>query len=486
MHGVIDWLFGDPGFAPHGFCLLWRPDLIALHVVSDALIALAYFAIPAAIWVFLRRRNDLQPSHRRIAVLFVVFITACGITHLVNILVLWQPWYGLQALAKAVTAAVSVATAAALPFLVPKLLQIPSPMQLQAVNTQLSAEIAAHQTTLVALERARSGLEHDVAERTEDLRVADARFRAAIANSPMTVYEQDDALRYTWVYNPPFGLQAGEMLGRTETDIMAPADAAALQAVKRRALETGGPVRQEVSARTARGEGWFEMNVEPFQLRDGRAGLIASSVDVTAQKQQQEHLRTVMRELNHRSKNLLTIVQSIARQTARGLDVPEAFLTRLSDRLKALADTHDVLVQENWSGADLRAVIEGQLRPQLDAYGDRIGVRGERVALPAEAAHYMGLALHELGSNATKYGALASEAGRVDISWSIEPDDAEGAQLRLCWRESDGPTVIAAERRGFGRTILEQLTPRAMRGRSELRFEQTGVVWTLSAPLRSA
>ena len=140
---ALNWLFDTARFTPHGFCLLWRPDLVIIHVVSDTVIALSYFAIPVAIYIFAKRRLDLEPEHRRMAMLFAAFITACGLTHVVAIVTLWAPYYGIQALIKAATAAVSLITASALPFLLPKLLALPSPKTLQAANDSLAAEVAA-------------------------------------------------------------------------------------------------------------------------------------------------------------------------------------------------------------------------------------------------------------------------------------------------------------------------------------------------------
>ena len=483
MSGISGWLLGGAGFAPHGFCLLWRPELVALHVASDALIALAYFAIPAALWRFTRLRTDLRPSHRRLALLFVIFILSCGVTHLMGIYTLWTPAYGLQAVLKAWTAVISVITAAALPFLVPQFLKIPSPEALSISNGALKAEVLAHQATLGLLRTAQGELEQRVAEQTEDLRIANARFQAALANTEITLFEQDAELRYTWVYNAPLGLAPHQLLGNSETAFMETASAERVQALKVEALESGEPRRAELQIEVEGQSGWFDLRVEPHRLRDGRPGLIASSTDVTAARRHDQHLRTVMAELNHRSKNLLTIVQSIARQTAKGLAVPEAFQGQLGERLRALARTHDVLVEENWAGADLRTVVEGQLQLQLETFPGRIAIAGERVSLPPEAAHYMGLALHELGANATKYGALSVDGGRVEVSWTVEPAAAGAGLLRLGWRETGGPLVVEPERRGFGRSILEVLTPRAMQGEAALAFEPGGVSWTLSAPV---
>lgn len=483
MISILQWLFGTAKFVPHGFCLLWRPDLVAIHVVSDSLIALSYFAIPGVIWWFVHRRTDLEPEHRRIARLFVAFITACGLTHVVAVITLWEPYYGIQALVKAWTAIVSVTTACALPFLAPKLLKIPSPKALQAANEQLTAEIAAHQKTLIALESAQARLQQQVADRDEDLRTVNRRFQTALRGSPVTLYEQDQSLRYTWVFNSPFA-DDPDLPGRTERDFTDAHSAEALQALKQEALNAGELREGEVQValnRTGPAE-WFAVRVQPFTLRDGSPGLIGSSTNIDAMKQQENHLRLVMRELNHRSKNLLTIVQSIARQTAVGLDIPAAFLERLGDRLKALASAHDVLVQGSWRGARVRAVVESQLSHQFQAGAARIRLSGEDFELPPEMAHYVGLAVHELGANAAKYGALSTEQGDVAVSWALAKDAAGRSRLRLDWREAGGPPVKRPQTRGFGRSILEVLTPRALGGEAVLDFGEDGVSWTLTAP----
>jgi PAS domain S-box-containing protein len=472
---MLDHILRADVFMPHGMCLLWRPDLMALHVVSDAVIALSYFAIPVSLFVFLHRRRDLQPRHRLIAGLFAIFITACGLTHVLSIIVLWVPLYELEGVVKAATALASLGTALVLPFLIPELLRIPSPMA-------LAAEVEAHKATLVELEAARNALARRVARTEEDLVETTQRFETAIRNSPITVFEQDENLIYTWVFNPPLGLKAETMLGRSEADFFSAEAADALQRLKLAALSSDQPRRGEVEIAAAAGSGWFDVQVEPLALRSGRRGVIATAADITRLKRNEAGLQTVMRELNHRSKNLLTIVLSLSRQTARSFKVPKAFLLRLEERLASLAKAHDVLARNDWAGADLEAIVRGQLQHQIDTYPKRIQIEGPPAAIPPEAAHYLGMAVHELGSNAVKHGALRRPGGRILISWSLGEETGD-ALLRFVWRESGGQKRGAAGPAGFGSVILTRLTPRALGGSAELRLGETGAVWVLTARL---
>ena len=149
-------------YMAHGYCLLWKPWLVAMHASSDILIFGSYFAIPVAIWIFLSKRKDLKL--KPLAVLFAAFIFLCGLTHVIQAATLWWPIYETQGYVKAITAIVSVATAIAIFPLIPKALAIPSPGQLQIVNDGLTLEVAAHRDTLAALKRSNDELEMRVAE----------------------------------------------------------------------------------------------------------------------------------------------------------------------------------------------------------------------------------------------------------------------------------------------------------------------------------
>lgn len=474
----MDWMKQATDFMPHGMCLLWRPDLMALHIGSDALIAAAYFAIPVTLTRFVRRRRDLIKSHRWIALLFAAFITLCGLTHIASILVLWQPVYLYEGLLKALTAVASLGTAAFLPFLIPRLLAIPSPMALQR-------EVDAHRATLQELELARSTLAARV-DRTEDeLRAANRRFEASIKNSTITLFEQTDELIYTWAYNTPLGLRPEDLVGRSELDLFSTESAQAVRALKLDCLAADAPRRGEVSIEANGQRGWFDISVEPLMLADGRRGLIATSTDVTLRREYETELEIMTREMNHRAKNILAMVMGLVRQTARSFEVPGPFKERLTERLMALAQAHDVLAHQRWRGADLILVLQGQLHHHLQAFGERIAVAGPECTLPAESAHYVGLALHELGSNAIKHGALARPEGKVHISWTVDKGAAGGEQLTLVWAESGVGALAAQPSQGFGMSLLNSLVARGVQGRSETTFGPDGLIFTLTAPVQT-
>jgi two-component sensor histidine kinase len=252
-----------------------------------------------------------------------------------------------------------------------------------------------------------------------------------------------------------------------------------VQAFKRAALDTGDPQREEIFLDRGEISGWFDLRAEPITLRNGQRGIIAVATDITALKRQQDNLTAVLHELNHRAKNLLTVVTGIVRQTGRDHQPPGTFVTRLQGRLGALAGAHDVLASQSWAGADLRAIVEAALRHQIRTFGERITIRGATFTLPADGAHYVAMALHELGSNAVRQGALSGETGIVEISWELPEADPDAA-FRLQWRERSDAPVSPPLAEGFGYRILEALAPRAMKGVGELSYDDGGLCWTLT------
>ena len=469
--------FSSAGFIPHGFCLLWRPDVLILHVVSDAIIAASYFSIPLAIIAFVRRRRDLLAEHRRIAILFSVFILGCGLTHVFAIVVLWRPLYVEDGLIKAFTALASIATALALWPMLPRLLQIPSPSQLALANSQLRDEIEARRRAIDDLEHVRSGLEAEVRRRTTEMEALARRFEIATEDSLVTVCEQDASLRYTWLHNPRPPLTA-EAIGRVDGEVLEPAAAAALAAPKRRVLATGEPISQMVVLPVAGVDYSFAVKITPAKTTSGETGLLVAAVDITEQKRQQAHLQVIMRELAHRAKNILSLVDGIARQTAKAEALPDTFVNRFGDRLSALGQAYDLLISEDWRGVDLRALVETQLAFILPEAKERVATLGPGVVVRPEVGQYLALALHELVTNATKYGALRQPGGRLTVEWRVVEDRAGAAAIELEWTEF-GVAIGAPERSGFGRSLLERVVPRGLATSASLDFSPSGICWRI-------
>ena len=337
---VLRSFFASDMLNPHGICLLWRPELIWTHVVSDTLIGIAYFSIPLALGTFMYHRRDVRFGG--VIWLFVAFIMMCGVTHFMAIWTLWHADYGVEALLKAVTAVASVVTAIALWPLLPRVIALPSPGMLQA-------------------------------------RIA----------------ERDQAL----------------------------------------------------------------------------ADLRVAMADMVEMREHERRQKLLLDELNHRVKNTLASVQSIADQTFRDpadADARETFITRLM----ALSRTHDLLVQRTWDSARFHDLVNGA----LGHYGKTYTYSGPDLELAPNFAVTVGMALHELATNAVKYGAWSGD-GQVAVEVTTDPDSG---QIRIVWREQGGPPVRAPERRGFGSRLLERGVAAELGGTVTLDYRPEGLICTLS------
>ena len=215
---------------------------------------------------------------------------------------------------------------------------------------------------------------------------------------------------------------------------------------------------------------------------DGKAHRIINvATDITERKAAEAHQRFLLQELSHRSKNLLTLVQSIADQSFRKSSDQRDFQNRLSGRLGGLAASNDLLARGDWHGSSLRELIEFQLAPFVDLSSSQLEIHGPEVNLTADASQAIGLALHELATNAVKYGALSSSRGQLYISWEV--DQASGAgSLKLDWRERGGPLVTVPKQTGFGHVVIKSMIEQAVQGSVELDYAREGLHWSLHAP----
>ncbi|HEU4959959.1 MAG TPA: HWE histidine kinase domain-containing protein [Sphingomonas sp.] len=204
-------------------------------------------------------------------------------------------------------------------------------------------------------------------------------------------------------------------------------------------------------------------------------GAVNTLVDISDRKREEERRALLIHELNHRVKNTLAIVQSLAWQTLRGLDEHKVF----QGRLEALSGAHDLLTRTQWQDAELAAVIERALAAWRNGRG-HITLVGPRVRLSPKRAVTVAMAMHELATNAGKYGALSATEGTVAICWTVE---GAPPRLQLIWRESDGPPVEPPTRRGFGTRMIEKALAYEFGGTARLDYLPDGLVCTIDAPL---
>jgi two-component sensor histidine kinase len=221
-------------------------------------------------------------------------------------------------------------------------------------------------------------------------------------------------------------------------------------------------------------------------IRDAYGGIVrwlGTNTDITAQKEHEAHLNFVMRELSHRSKNLLAVVQAMARQTMQHSGDFGDFEGRFMGRLHGLARSHDVLVRQDWAGAAIRDLVGAQLAPFMREDGASLDMAGPDLMLKPDAVQNLGFALFELATNAVKYGALASPKGKVQVRWElIAAEDGGGPRVRFVWTETGGPPVKAPARKGFGTVVIERFMAAAFGGKVESAFRPDGFAWTLEIP----
>jgi len=330
------------------------------------------------------------------------------------------------------------------------------------------------------LEEMRASLNQRLAETVQ-------RFKLALQTKDIVVFEQDQDLVYRWTNTneSPFGA----IVGKTDGDLFSGAALADLSELKRQVIRTDQPAKTEVSLTADDGSArTYEVYVEPRQATGTTSkGVVSAAVDITDRKENERRMRLVMRELTHRSKNLLAVVTAIARQTSRDAGSMEEFSSVFGQRLQSLAAAQDLIVAENWEGVDLAELISSQLAHYAPADGSRIRVEGPAIKLNPEATQTLGLALHELATNAAKYGALSKDSGKIDISWQMsETDPDKGPVLSFLWQESGGPKVKKPKRRGFGRTVIERNVTGMLGAEVDVDFAEEGLIVRMSIPSEHA
>ncbi len=272
-----------------------------------------------------------------------------------------------------------------------------------------------------------------------------------------------------------------EFLKRVHRD-----DLESFSAVRKAALDPVDPKPYVNEYRIVRRDGkvrWVESRGLAYFEGSGPERRLVSFVgtiqDITERKEREEREHLLMREINHRAKNMLSVVDAIAHQTATRN--PEDFIERFSERIQALSANQDLLVRNEWYGVEIADLVHTQLAHFADLIGSRIATHGPKLHLNPASAQAIGLALHELATNAGKYGALSTDRGRVDVSWGTV-----GNTFTMSWTEHDGPPVCKPKQRGFGSIVIEAMAEYGVDGAVDLHYAPSGVTWRLTCPTMSA
>ena len=324
------------------------------------------------------------------------------------------------------------------------------------------------------------------------LREAQERLAVTYENVLAGIAEADRDGRFTRV-NEAFvrigGYSRDELLGMTFFDITHPED------VDRDRESYAAQVRGEIDQysiekRYIRKDGkviWVEVSGSAVRADDGTFSYGVRMVqDITERKLAEQHKKLLLDELNHRVKNTLATVQALAAHTARNAQSAEDFRRRFEPRLLALSAAHDRLTKNDWRGANLAEIVGGELEAHSGA-GSRVSAEGPDIVLPPRVSLSLSMALHELATNALKYGALSVPNGRVDIYWSVgrDPGSPYPTKLRISWSESGGPPIAQPTSEGFGSRLL-RVTAAELKGELTVDWKPDGLEWVLEFPLSSS
>ena len=302
-----------------------------------------------------------------------------------------------------------------------------------------------------------------------------------LKNAGVAVTAQDADLRFTAATSQPYGLDGASLIGRRDEDVLTGDVLRIVKAAKDRAIASAETQNLEVHLARDDRDNWYRVVIEPL-VQDGHSpGVLTTSVDITQQKISEEHLRLALIELAHRSKNLLAVVLSIARQSTEESASLSDFGARFVGRIRALSLAHDVLPDELWRGATVFSLVRSQLST-FEPAPRKSTIEGHNAYLKPNAVQHVGLALHELIAQSILSGALAQADGRILFTSSLVPAEGEpGTDLVLRWQETGIKPAASGHQSPFGRALLERIVPAALSGSARREDSDAG---TLAYELR--
>ena len=312
-------------------------------------------------------------------------------------------------------------------------------------------------------------------KRAEEIR---QRFAAIIESSDDAILSKNlDGIIASW--NPGaerlFGYKAEEIVGKSVT-LLIPADRHNEEPEIIARVRRGDRIDHYETVRMRKDGSLVDISLSVSPVKDSQGKVIGASKiarDITERKQAQARQEVLTRELHHRTKNIFAVVQAVVLRSFSGRSVEDAKMTVVK-RLQSLANTHALLIDKQWHGADIVEVVRTEMSP----YTDRVSIDGPSVILTAQAAQNFALALHELATNAAKYGALSTQDGQVRISWCVSD-----LSFTFNWQEQGGPTVVPPTTKGFGRVVLEQVMAEFFDPPPQIEFSASGVSYGLSGSL---
>jgi PAS domain S-box-containing protein len=313
---------------------------------------------------------------------------------------------------------------------------------------------------------------------------SEARFRALADSAPAPVWVLNAAGSLEFVnraFRDLVGRSLDTLSGDGWLDLLHPEDRVGIEAARAATRRSTRPNSWEARFRVASGDyRWLRTKSRArFDEAGAFQGFVGLATDVTDARLAEERQQLLINELNHRVKNTLATIQSLARQTLRSGVDPFDARERLTDRLLALSAAHNVLTRENWEGADLGDIAREAVRPYDDPVAAHIAVEGPPARLAPNVALALSMALHELATNAAKYGALSATGGRVSLDWRL---NAIGDRIDLTWREIGGPPVVAPEQTGFGSRLLASLSGE-LGAPADIVYDPAGLICRLRAPV---
>ena len=306
----------------------------------------------------------------------------------------------------------------------------------------------------------------------------------ALRNTGIIVLYQTPDMRVLWGQNVPEAWSGDDIIGKTDDEFLPGPMAARIVEVKREVLASGESEKLEFHEGVESGDRWYEMWIDADleDEDDTIAGVVTTMVEITDRKRREQTLRTLLREVSHRSKNLLAIIQSIATQTGRHASGIDSFLDRFRGRLHSLASSQDLVTSSNWRGAMLSELIEGQIARYREEGDEGVHFEGVDVHLNPNAALHIGLALHELVVNSMTHGALSRPGGQACLTATLNRGDGSAAPaLILTWSEPTGASGLP-ERKDFASVALERVVPMSLDGTARFDVSDERLDYRLEVP----